>query len=287
MDHSVRFRVPLLPANDSVLPVTRVRALERDAIRVTTAGRATSQRPENIMVHGAEVALVTGVSRAEGLGFEVCRQLAARGLRVIVTARDEARAREAAASIEAEGGCAEARGLDITSDTSVQTLASSLARLDVLVNNAGGHFDFEVPTVDASIDSVRAALETNLLGAWRLTRALLPQLRASGWARIVNVSSEAGSFGSGHGMPARGDTLAAYGVSKAALNAFTVKLAAALGSVARVNAVCPGFVATYPGTAEMGARPVRDGAAGIVWAAMLPLDGPSGGFFRDGKPLAW
>lgn len=244
------------------------------------------------MADTAAIAVVTGVSRAEGLGFETCRQLALRGIRVILTARDGDRAQAHASSLAAEGLDVRAHALDVTSETSASALAASLhrqvGRLDILVNNAAGVFDARAPTVTADFDGVREALEINLFGPWRMIRVMEPLLRLSAHPRIVNVSSEAASFAAPLGMPARGATLGAYAVSKAAQNAMTVKVAAAFaGSPILVNAVCPGWIATYPGTAEQGARPVADGAAGIVWAATLPDGGPSGGFFRDGQPLAW
>jgi NAD(P)-dependent dehydrogenase (short-subunit alcohol dehydrogenase family) len=152
--------------------------------------------------------------------------------------------------------------------------------VDVLANNAAILYDTWQTAARADLDEVRAAFETNALGAWRLVQALLPQLRASGEGRIVNVSSGAGSLeGIGPGEPA-------YRVSKAALNALTKMLAVELRRDGiLVNAVCPGWVATDMGGA--GGRPVEDGAAGIVWAATLPDDGPTGGFFRDGRPIPW
>ena len=127
---------------------------------------------------------------------------------------------------------------------------------------------------------VSEALEVNLLGAWRTTQALLPLLRRSRHGRIVNVSSGAGSITQmGAGPPA-------YQVSKAALNALTRTLAAELRPAGiLVNAGCPGWVATDMG--GPGGRPVAEGASGIVWAATLPDDGPTGGFFRDGRPVPW
>jgi len=126
---------------------------------------------------------------------------------------------------------------------------------------------------------VREALDTNLLGAWRTTQAFLPLLRRSAHPRIVNVSSEAGSISEmTGGTPA-------YSVSKAALNALTRLVAGELrADRIPVNAVCPGWTDTDMG---QGGRPVADGAASVMWAALLPDDGPTGGFYRDGQPLPW
>ncbi len=132
-------------------------------------------------------------------------------------------------------------------------------------------------------------MDATLFGAWRVTQALVPLLTKSARARVVNVSSGAGS----HGDPAFGLTTKnamgpAYAVAKAALNALTVTFANELRDAkVLVNAVCPGFTATFPGGESMGARPLSAGAASVVWAAVLADDGPTAGFFRDGKPLSW
>ncbi len=235
------------------------------------------------------IALVTGATR--GIGLEVARQLGQRGMRVIVTARDEARAAIAAETLAAEDLPATAMAVDVASADSVRRLAarveSEIGALDVLVNNAAVSGQLLETATTADLKATRELLDTNVLGAWRTTQALLPLLRRSEHPRIVNVSSGAGSHGDA-GLGLSGAAAASYGVSKAALNALTVKLAAELaGTGILVNAVCPGLTATAPGMEEMGARPVADGAGSVVWAAVLDDDGPSGGFYRDGAPVPW
>ena len=221
------------------------------------------------------VAVVTGANRGIGLG--VVRDLAGRGWTVVLGSRDEERGRAAAAGIE---GDVRVRELDVTDPISIGRLAAELREVDVLVNNAAIAYDTSFRASSVDLDRVRRAMETNLYGAWALTQGLLPQLRASPHGRIVMVSSEGGSLSSmGGGTPA-------YHVSKAALNALTRTLAGELrGDGVLVNAVCPGWVATDMGGGA--GRPVEEGAASVVWAALLPDDGPTGGFFRDGRPLPW
>jgi NAD(P)-dependent dehydrogenase (short-subunit alcohol dehydrogenase family) len=219
------------------------------------------------------VAVVSGGNR--GIGLEVCRQLAGRGDRVVLGSRDPAKGEAAARELAGEGLEVMARQLDVA-----DPVDSALGRVDALVNNAAIHYDSGQSGAGADLEIVTEALETNLLGAWRMCQAFLPMLRRGGHGRIVNVSSGAGSISEmGAGAPA-------YSVSKAALNAMTRILAAELERERiLVNAICPGWTATEMGS--WGGRPVTDGAAGIVWAATLPDDGPRGGFFRDGEPLGW
>ncbi|MFE6282275.1 SDR family oxidoreductase [Streptomyces sp. NPDC057877] len=227
------------------------------------------------------VAVVTGANR--GIGLEVARQLARRDHHVVLGSRDLAKGEAAAARIDPRGTRVTAVQLDVADDASVAAMADrvtrELGRADVLVNNAAIMYDTWAQARSADLDEVQRALDTNLFGAWRVTQALLPLLRSSPHPRVVNVSSEAGAL---HWMS--GGT-PAYSVSKAALNALTRLLS---GELRRhrvlVNSVCPGWTATDMGG---GGRPVPEGAAGVVWAATLPDDGPTGGFFRDGKPVAW
>jgi NAD(P)-dependent dehydrogenase (short-subunit alcohol dehydrogenase family) len=212
---------------------------------------------------------------------------------VIIGARDHDKAETAANMLSAEGLNVIGKAADVSSDDSVRRLAADIetefARLDVLINNAAAYVDWTETASNADLDAVRSVLETNLFGAWRMCQALLPLLRKSPRGRIVNVSSGAGSHGDPQfGLTTGRGAVASYGISKAALNALTAKLAAELeGTGILVNAVCPGFTATAPGMEAMGARPVEQSVPGVVWAATLPDDGPNGGFFRDSQPLAW
>jgi NAD(P)-dependent dehydrogenase (short-subunit alcohol dehydrogenase family) len=219
-------------------------------------------------------ALVTGGAR--GLGVEIARQLAAAGFVVWLTARSAERAAEVAAGID---GDVRPLALDVASEESVAAAARSVEALDVLVNNAAIDYDTDARAVTADLARVRRALDTNLFGAWALCEAFAPHLRASAHGRIVNVSSAAGQITDmGGGTPG-------YTLSKLSLNGLTRMLAAELrGDGVLVNAVCPGWTATDMGG---GGRPVADGAASVVWACLLADDGPSGGFFRDGRPLDW
>ncbi len=236
-------------------------------------------------------ALVTGAGH--GIGLEVCRQLAQQGMTIILGARDLEKAEAAALQLRGEGGDVLAQQLDVTDDNSVEAVRhyaeAELGGLDILVNNAASGFDPGDKAINGNFVLARVALETNLFGTWRMVHAFAPLLAKSGQACIVNVSSGSGSFGDIElGLIAGGSDIPAYSISKAALNALTVKLAADLKEAGiLVNAVCPGLTATWPGAEAMGARPVSEGAAGIVWAATLPKGGPSGRLFRDKKPLPW
>ncbi|GGU80368.1 short-chain dehydrogenase [Streptomyces albospinus] len=235
----------------------------------------------------ATVSLVTGATR--GIGREVVRRLAERGHTVLLTGRSADAARRAADELREgvrDGDVLDVRPLwlDVTDDRSVAIAAAQVAdefgRLDVLVNNAGIAYDTWQRAVTADLRVVREAAETNLYGPWRMAIAFAPLLRASAHPRLVNVSSEAASLTNmGGGTPA-------YSASKVALNALTRMLAAELrADGVLVNAVCPGWVATDMG--GPGGRPVAEGAASVLYAATLPDDGPTGGFFRDGRPLPW
>jgi len=231
------------------------------------------------------VAVVTGANR--GIGLEICRQLGRHsGIRVILTARNETKGKAAAMQLRGEGVDVDFHVLDVTSETDIRALADWLAatygRCDVLVNNAGIVAD---PRGSRFLDSrpatYRQTLDTNLFGPLLLSQALLPLMKKNRYGRIVNLSSAQGQLlDMGAGTPA-------YRVSKTALNALTCVLAAELkDSGILVNSMCPGWVRTDMG-GPGAPRTVQQGADTAVWLATLPDDGPSGGFFRDHKPIAW
>lgn len=237
------------------------------------------------------VALVTGAGKTTGIGFEVARQLGALGITVILTARDGAAAKARADELSALDLPVFGRTLDVTDEASVGLLAEAIARdhgrLDILINNAAATSAYGEVAATADLSVSRETLETTLFGSWRVIQALLPLLSRSAHPRIVNVSSGAGSHADQvFGLTTGNAMGVSYAVSKAALNALTARLAQENPGVL-INAVCPGFTATFEGGEAMGARPVKDGAASVVWAALLQNDGPTGGFFRDGAPLGW
>ncbi len=222
---------------------------------------------------GQRVALVSGASR--GIGAEIARELAAEhGFRVFAGARDPG-------DVES-GERIEPVRLDVTDQATVdavrERIESDPGRLDVLVNNAGITGPWSVTAAAQDLDDAHAILETNLFGAWRLAQAALPLLRESDDPRIVNVSSGAGQLeGMSGGYPA-------YRMSKAGLNALTRILASEERRVS-VNSICPGWVRTDMG-GRGAPRSVDEGADTAVWLATVE-DPPSGGFYRNRKPIPW
>jgi NAD(P)-dependent dehydrogenase (short-subunit alcohol dehydrogenase family) len=228
------------------------------------------------------VAIVTGANR--GIGLEVCRVLGRHGARVVLAARDAEQGAEAATRLQTEGLDVVSRPLDVTRqdtiDALVEWLEAQHGKLDILVNNAG-IMPNKKNVLEAPMDDVEGMWQVNTLGPWRVSLALLPLMQRNRWGRIVNVSSEAGS------MQRMTGVAAAYRVSKAALNAFTRCLAAQVRmDGVLVNAVCPGWVRSDMGGPD-AARSLEEGAASVMWAVTLDDDGPSGGYFQDGKPLPW
>jgi NAD(P)-dependent dehydrogenase (short-subunit alcohol dehydrogenase family) len=229
------------------------------------------------------IAIVTGGNR--GLGLETCRQLARRGDRVILTSRNQAKGRAAVRELKREGLEVVHHTLDVTSPESVARLKDAViaefGRVDVLVNNAALDLDDGESVFDVGLDTFRTTFETNVYGPVTLCQAFVPGMIERGYGRVVNVSSRSGQLSS-----MGGDT-PAYRMSKAALNALTVIVAgAASGANVLVNSVCPGWVRTDMG-GPSAPRSVEQGADTIVWLACLPDGGPTGGYFRDRKPIPW
>jgi NAD(P)-dependent dehydrogenase (short-subunit alcohol dehydrogenase family) len=236
------------------------------------------------------IALVTGANK--GIGYEIAAGLGALGWRVGVGARDEQRREAAVAKLRADGADAFGVPLDVTDDASVAAAAELIAdragRLDVLVNNAaitGG-----MPQAPSAVDpaTVRAAVETNVIGVIRVTNAVLPLLRRSASPRIVNMSSTVGSLTLQTTPGAEtGPISAAYSASKTFLNAVTVQYVKELRDTnILINAACPGFTATDL-NGFRGVRTPAQGAAIAVHLATLPDDGPTGGFFDDAGVVPW
>jgi NAD(P)-dependent dehydrogenase (short-subunit alcohol dehydrogenase family) len=225
-------------------------------------------------------ALITGGNR--GIGLAVAQALAAVGQRVILGCRSLQEGQVAARDLAAKGAEAQALRLDVADSASIEAALSELARdaieIDVLVNNAGVYRNGSV--FDVPLLAVRESMEVHFFGPLALCRSLVPGMVRRGFGRVVNVSSGYGAFSDG--LP--GD--AAYALSKVALNALTLKLSRHTSGDVRINAACPGWVRTRMGGANAD-RSVDEGADTIVWLATLPPSGPTGGFFRNRKPIPW
>jgi NAD(P)-dependent dehydrogenase (short-subunit alcohol dehydrogenase family) len=229
------------------------------------------------------IALVTGANR--GIGVETVKQLADLGHVVIMTARSINKGLKSAQILSKQYQEIEFIPLDVGDLSSIRSCVTKVqdkfGKLDILVNNAAINYDDWNTPSRANMTEVRSTIETNLIGPWVMIQQFLPLLRKSKKARIVNVSSQAGSLnGMTGGTPA-------YSITKAGLNVLTIKFAAELRSEGiLVNSVCPGWVRTDMG-GPSAPRHIEEGAKCIVWGATLPDDGPTGGFFRDGKRISW
>jgi len=224
--------------------------------------------------------LVTGANR--GIGLAIARQLGELGNSVFLGSRDLKAGKDAAKSLRRLGLDVAPVHMDLTVattiDAAINDINKSGRQVDTLVNNAG--VLHEKPLLELTDAEIGDSIAVHLTGPVRLSRSLVPNMVARGYGRIVNVSSGWGSFAEGMGGPG------AYGVTKAALNALTVRLAKELPSAVKVNAMCPGWVRTRMG-GQGATRTPDEGADTAVWLATLPDDGPTGGFFRDRKPIEW
>jgi NAD(P)-dependent dehydrogenase (short-subunit alcohol dehydrogenase family) len=266
-------------------------------------------------MQASRIAVVTGANR--GIGLELCRKLARQGIHVILTARNPEASQAAAATLASEGISVEAQTLDVTHQDSITAFAEWLkvchGGVDILINNAG------VSLRGFNLDIVRSTIDVNFYGPLRVTDTLLPLMRQNG--RIVMISSALASRSALRGqvnarfhepldraelvsmmekfvfdvaadrVDPEGWPHSAYAVSKIGINMAAAMFARELAAAGDsrdilVNAVCPGWVRTRLG-GENAPRSVEQGAAGPVWAALLPPGGPTGGFFRDQSPVDW
>jgi NAD(P)-dependent dehydrogenase (short-subunit alcohol dehydrogenase family) len=228
------------------------------------------------------VAIVTGGNR--GIGYEICKELANVGCNVVLTSRNEEDGQRAVAKLHA-GNNIVYRKLDVTDSKEIVSLRDwiqkTYGRADILINNAGVYLDEGVSVFDVHEKTVQDTLDVNFYGAFHMCRAFVPIMRQNGYGRIVNVSSGYGA------MSEMGGNVAAYRISKTALNALTLIMASELGDGnIKVNAVCPGWVRTKMGG---GMAPISPEAAAkdIVHFALIDAKGPTGSFFRHKKPIQW
>ena len=232
----------------------------------------------------SKIAIVTGGNR--GIGREIARQLMKSDVYVVIGCRSEPKCAMAVDDLRRGGANVSGHVLDVTDTHSVRRFVESVSKAHgppaVLVNNAGVYPEEREARVEDTPTSLwRETFETNLFGAVRMCREVLPHMKKVRFGRIVNVSSGLGQLHTmGEGSPA-------YRVSKAALNALTKTLAAEVaGAGILVNSMSPGWVRTDMG-GEQAPRSVEEGADTAVWLCMLPSNGPTGQFFRDRKPVPW
>lgn len=224
--------------------------------------------------------LVTGANR--GIGLSITRQLAESGHRVFLGSRNIKAGEDAAKSLLRSGLDVLPVHLDLNDpgiiDSAVKEMSESGFSPDVLINNAGIlHEKSLLEMTDAEISE---SFAVHMKGPVRLIRALVPEMIKNGYGRIVNITSDWGSFAEGMGGPGT------YGITKAGLNALTKRLSIELPSFVKINSMCPGWVRTRMG-GENASRSPEEAAETAVWLATLTESGPTGGFFRDRKPLQW
>jgi NAD(P)-dependent dehydrogenase (short-subunit alcohol dehydrogenase family) len=227
-----------------------------------------------------KIAIVTGGNR--GIGFEICRQLARMGIKVILTARDEGKGKDAVRKLQYEGLDVVFYSLDVTDEQSIKRLAGwverTFNRIDILINNAAINIDEDCTALKADINKIKETMETNVYGPLRLCQALLPIMRKNNFGRIVNVSSGAGALNEmTTGSPG-------YRISKTALNVITKLLGNELVATnITVNSLCPGRIRTDMN--PNGERSVEQGADTAIWLADENVE--TGKFFRDRKEIPW
>jgi NAD(P)-dependent dehydrogenase (short-subunit alcohol dehydrogenase family) len=231
-----------------------------------------------------QVIVVTGGNR--GIGYEICRQLAALDLAVILTSRLQKDGLEAMSSLNKNKSLVHYHQLDVTDPVQISKLKDYLikefGRCDGLVNNAGIMLNRQDSNLlNTDIDAVRQTMETNVYGPYLLCQALVPLMKKNNYGRIVNMSSGLGRLSEMTGG------FASYRISKTAINVITKVLAAELsGTNILVNSMAPGWVKTRMG-GDQAPKSVEEGADTAVWLSTLSDGGPTGKFFEDRKEVSW
>jgi NAD(P)-dependent dehydrogenase (short-subunit alcohol dehydrogenase family) len=236
-----------------------------------------------------KIAFITGANK--GLGFEISRQLAQMGIKVVMGVRDADRGEVAVNQLLSEGLDVELKCLDVTAAASIEAIRryieKTYGKLDILINNAGVCLDSGQQPSEVSLELIRQTLETNFIGAVAITQALLPLIEKSEAGRIVNMSSGRGSLTQHSDPNCHYAKTLAYNSSKTALNSFTVMLAAELKDTAiKVNSADPDWCRTDMGT-ESATYSAQEGADTPVWLATLSAEGSTGGFFNSRQPVPW
>jgi NAD(P)-dependent dehydrogenase (short-subunit alcohol dehydrogenase family) len=230
-----------------------------------------------------KVALVTGGNR--GIGYELVKQLAQEGFKVILAGREPEAGQEATQKLKKLNLDVSFVVMDVDNQESIRqasiTLNERYGRLDVLINNAGVYLgeNEKLLTMDPSI--LEKSMATNFFGSYHVIQSFIPIMEKHGYGRIINVSS---GYGEMREMSQQG--VGAYKLSKLALNGLTQLIAAEIKGDIKINAVCPGWVSTDMGGPSAPKSP-KQAAENILWLATIGLEGPNGGFFRDGIRIDW
>lgn len=230
-----------------------------------------------------KVALVTGGNR--GIGYELVRQLAMDGFKVILTSRNSESGHKAVQKLKDSHLDVSFLTMDINNQTSIRQAAATVneqyGRLDVLINNAGIYLDKNQTLVNMDPSVLEKTLTTNFFGAYHVIRSFMPLMEQQAYGRIINVSSEYGAMSE---MSSSG--VGAYKLSKFILNGLTQLMAAESNNDIKINAVDPGWVSSDMGGPSAPRTP-EQAARSILWLATIGPEGPEGGFFKDGKQIDW
>lgn len=234
------------------------------------------------MLHEKRIALVTGGNR--GIGYELVKQLALNGFKVILTSRDQEKGDKVTQKFNHFKDVSFLE-LDVNNQVSINNAATTVkkkyGRLDVLINNAGVIFHEDENLLKMEPAILEKTMTTNFFGAYHVIRTFISIMEQQGYGRIINVSSEYGAM-SEMAYPEVG----AYKLSKLALNGLTRLLAAEVKGDIKINAVDPGWVSTDMGGPSAPTTP-KQAAESILWLATSGFDGPNGGFFRNGERINW